>query len=217
MEAGQLLFEARQRRNLTLADISRRTKIRVSLLEAIERSDTDRLPPSFFTRAFVRAYANEVGVDPRDVLDDIDMREVQNPEEPSAAIDESATSRSLVFVGLAAACLIYLGYSLQRTSSAAPQTAATEIALPAKPISKQGRGDITLPAIDAAVTEPAITKVVKDARAVVTPAKIAEAAKVITKDDAPPPAPMVESSPASADDAVLPSEQAPSAAPPDQF
>ena len=63
MRVGQQLSEARERQNLTLADISRTTKIPVHLLDAIERNDIDHLPQEFFTRAFVRAYAKEVGVD----------------------------------------------------------------------------------------------------------------------------------------------------------
>lgn len=39
-------------------------------LEALERSDLSRLPGGIFTRAFVRAYAQEVGLDPDRIIDD---------------------------------------------------------------------------------------------------------------------------------------------------
>jgi cytoskeletal protein RodZ len=39
-------------------------------LEALERSDLSRLPGGIFTRAFVRAYAREVGLDPDRTIQD---------------------------------------------------------------------------------------------------------------------------------------------------
>ena len=75
MEVGRRLSEARQRRNLALADIARSTKIPLHFLEAIERDDVDRLPPDFFARAFVRTYATHVGVDPGELLDSVTQPE----------------------------------------------------------------------------------------------------------------------------------------------
>lgn len=39
-------------------------------LEAVERSDLARLPGGIFTRAFIRAYAQEVGLDPDRTIED---------------------------------------------------------------------------------------------------------------------------------------------------
>jgi cytoskeletal protein RodZ len=39
-------------------------------LEALERSDLSRLPGGIFTRAFIRAYAQEVGLDPERTIQD---------------------------------------------------------------------------------------------------------------------------------------------------
>jgi cytoskeletal protein RodZ len=61
---GACLRQARERRGLSLRDIASRTKISVSVLEALERNDLSRLPGGIFTRAFVRAYASEAGLDP---------------------------------------------------------------------------------------------------------------------------------------------------------
>src|SRR5437899_11057192 len=46
------------------------TKISVSQLEALERNDISRLPGGIFSRAFVRSYAAEVGVDPEQTVRD---------------------------------------------------------------------------------------------------------------------------------------------------
>lgn len=59
------LRHVRERLGLSLPDIADRTKIRTSILGAIERNEIERLPPPIFTRAFVKAYAREVGLDPQ--------------------------------------------------------------------------------------------------------------------------------------------------------
>ena len=59
------LRHARERLGLSLRDIAERTKIRTSILGAIENNEVDHLPPPIFTRGFVKAYAREVGLDPQ--------------------------------------------------------------------------------------------------------------------------------------------------------
>lgn len=62
------LREARERRGLSLEEIANTTKISVSALEALERYDASSLPGGIFTRAFVRSYATEVGLDAETAL-----------------------------------------------------------------------------------------------------------------------------------------------------
>lgn len=80
MGAGIRLREAREQRGLTLRDISNVTKIPLKVLDTIESNDTARLPPAFFARAFVRAYAAEVGLESTQVLDDYPARAESQPE-----------------------------------------------------------------------------------------------------------------------------------------
>ena len=61
---GTKLREARDRKGVSLRAIADATKISVAVLEALERNDESRLPGGIFTRAFVRSYASEVGLDP---------------------------------------------------------------------------------------------------------------------------------------------------------
>ena len=61
---GARLREAREKRGVSLRQIAVKTRISVMSLEALERSDLSRLPGGIFTRAFIRAYAQEVGLDP---------------------------------------------------------------------------------------------------------------------------------------------------------
>ena len=63
-ELGTRLKEARLAKGVALRDIATATKISVVALECLERSDYSRLPGGIFSRAFVRAYALAVGVDP---------------------------------------------------------------------------------------------------------------------------------------------------------
>jgi cytoskeleton protein RodZ len=61
---GGKLRDARERRGVSLRQIANATKISISALEALERNDVSRLPGGIFSRAFVRSYAIEVGLDP---------------------------------------------------------------------------------------------------------------------------------------------------------
>ena len=61
---GGKLRDARERRGISLRQIANATKISVGALEALERNDISRLPGGIFSRAFVRSYAAEVGLDP---------------------------------------------------------------------------------------------------------------------------------------------------------
>ena len=67
-ELGARLKQARVARGVSLREIEASTKISVAALEALERGDYSRLPGGIFNRAFVRAYALAVGVDPDDTV-----------------------------------------------------------------------------------------------------------------------------------------------------
>jgi transcriptional regulator with XRE-family HTH domain len=69
---GERLRAARERAGLSIADISARTKISVTILQALERDDYARLPGDFYTRAFLKAYAREVNLPSDDLLQEYD-------------------------------------------------------------------------------------------------------------------------------------------------
>lgn len=70
VDFGKRLREARERRGVSLRQIANATKISMSVLEALERNDISRLPGGIFSRAFVRSYAVEAGLDPEDTIED---------------------------------------------------------------------------------------------------------------------------------------------------
>ncbi len=60
---GPCLRRERERRGISLQDIADRTKIGASLFVALERNDFSRWPGGIYRRAFVRAYAEAIGLD----------------------------------------------------------------------------------------------------------------------------------------------------------
>jgi cytoskeleton protein RodZ len=65
---GSKMKNAREARGVTLRQIAEVTKLSVSALEALERNDISRLPGGIFSRAFVRSYAVEIGLDPEQTV-----------------------------------------------------------------------------------------------------------------------------------------------------
>jgi cytoskeletal protein RodZ len=63
----QELKRAREARHLSISDVSDVTLINIRFLEAIEEGHTDILPQTY-VRAFIREYANCVGLDPADIM-----------------------------------------------------------------------------------------------------------------------------------------------------
>lgn len=92
------LREAREQKGITLDHLASATKIRPKFLKALEAGAADQLPPTFFIRGFVKAYAKEVGLDP-DRTADRYLAEL-TPETPAAegedvrAIVETAVART---------------------------------------------------------------------------------------------------------------------------
>ena len=59
---GALLRDSRERRGMSLAELSRQTRIPEAMLEALESERLERLPPPTYLRGFIRAYARAVQV-----------------------------------------------------------------------------------------------------------------------------------------------------------
>jgi cytoskeletal protein RodZ len=80
-DLGAKLKRAREERGIPLKTIAARTKISVAALEALERNDFTRLPGGIFGRAFVRAYAIEIGLDPETTVADFQEHLTQSERE----------------------------------------------------------------------------------------------------------------------------------------
>jgi hypothetical protein len=77
---GSYLRRERERRGLTLRTISESTKVSVALLEGLEADDLSRWPGGIFRRAFVRSYAQCVGLDADDVFRRFERQHQPAPE-----------------------------------------------------------------------------------------------------------------------------------------
>jgi Helix-turn-helix domain len=66
---GATLRRERERRGVTLDAIAEQTKVSVALFDALERGDLSRWPGGIFRRAFVRGYAEVVGLDAASVVE----------------------------------------------------------------------------------------------------------------------------------------------------
>ncbi|MBN2984246.1 helix-turn-helix domain-containing protein [Cohnella algarum] len=89
-DLGLLLRKAREQRGLTLDDIQEATKIRKRYLDAIETGDYKVLPGSFYVRAFVKTYAETVGLDAEEVL------RLYHKELPQAPSPETVASEPML-------------------------------------------------------------------------------------------------------------------------
>jgi transcriptional regulator with XRE-family HTH domain len=65
---GTRLRQRREEQHIALAKIAEKTKIKQSLLEALERDDVSHWPTGIFRRAFIRSYAVAIGLDPDAVV-----------------------------------------------------------------------------------------------------------------------------------------------------
>jgi cytoskeleton protein RodZ len=112
---GTMMRRAREARGISLRQIAAATKISVSALEALERNDILRLPGGIFSRAFVRAYAMEIGLDPeqtvRDFLaqfphDSVTVGSPHVPHEDNEAIESTRKSAETAVKLIAISVLI---------------------------------------------------------------------------------------------------------------
>lgn len=133
---GGKLRQARERRGISLRQIAASTKISVGALEALERNDVSKLPGGIFSRAFVRSYASEVGLEPDETVREfLELFEQQQAEEtavrqPPLSDEESQFESAqrmagvvLKLVLVAIPLVITIVYFTLRSRSSAPPPA----------------------------------------------------------------------------------------------
>ena len=150
-EIGSSLREARERRGVGLNQVEQHTAIRTRYIKALEDERFDVLPGPTYTRGFLRAYADYLGLDGQLFVDEFNSRFLQPGREFDAPIASRPRSRHvrrrrneplLVLIALAAmlaiASLVFLAayrpapqaqYTLGQTGKTR-QTVNTNPALP---------------------------------------------------------------------------------------
>jgi hypothetical protein len=68
MSFGARLRQHRERQSVALSTIATQTKIKIGLLEGLERDDISHWPGGIFRRSYLRAYADAIGLDADRVL-----------------------------------------------------------------------------------------------------------------------------------------------------
>lgn len=83
-EIGSILREARTRQGLELDDAERRTRIRAKYFAALEEERFDQLPGEVYAKAFLRTYADFLGLDSELYVAELNSRiEASRPPPPA--------------------------------------------------------------------------------------------------------------------------------------
>jgi cytoskeletal protein RodZ len=83
---GATLAAARRHAGLTVADVSRRTRVREIIIEGIEHDDYAACGGDFYARGHIRAIAEAVGTDPAPLIEEFDERFRSSPEITAAEV-----------------------------------------------------------------------------------------------------------------------------------
>src|SRR5678815_5105888 len=85
---GSRLRQQREEKQIDLIAIAGQTKIKLALLEGLERDDVSHWPSGIFRRAYIRTYAQMIGLDP-----DVTLREfLEVYPEPVDVLDAAAAA-----------------------------------------------------------------------------------------------------------------------------
>jgi transcriptional regulator with XRE-family HTH domain len=93
---GARLRQRREQQQIALSTIAEQTKIKASLLEELERDEVSHWPTGIFRRAFIRAYAMAIGLDPDVVVREFlerypdPVEDFVPPESPGPFEDQTA-------------------------------------------------------------------------------------------------------------------------------
>lgn len=93
-EVGEKLKEARKAKGYTLDDLQQMTKIQKRYLIAVEEGNLEVLPGNFYARAFIKQYADTVGLDGEQLLrDHSDIPKAKNDEYSEKVITTQTRSK----------------------------------------------------------------------------------------------------------------------------
>lgn len=82
---GEILKSAREKKKLTLSQLSVQTSISQDFLKAIENDAFDQLPNDVSARGFLSLYATSVGMDPKTITA-LYRRDIQVPDQYNASL-----------------------------------------------------------------------------------------------------------------------------------
>lgn len=148
---GENLRREREMRAVTLEEIAESTKISTRLLKALESDQFSELPGGVFTRSFIRAYAQYLGLDEEHVLAEY-KRAAGAPSDndltrlvPSKSVRSLAGPQARLLSWVVIAILLGSGYAVYRYAhrtveikpAEIPSSAATDTAASGSPDSSR--------------------------------------------------------------------------------
>src|SRR6187455_2659584 len=114
-EIGETLRETRMRRRIDMTEVEAATKIRAKYLRALENEEWDLLPGPTFVKTFLRSYADYLGLDSRQLVEEYKQRferpstmELTPFARGSGPRRERRRSRALLGPGLAVVLVLVL-------------------------------------------------------------------------------------------------------------
>jgi len=168
---GVSLKRERELRGISLAEISKTTKISVRLLEAIEADRFDVLPEGVFRKSFIKSYAKYLGMNEEQVLHEYDLEvrpsvvSQSAPEKTSVSLKDSSARPRRVLVLTLGVVLVALvaGYRFWYSAQESPKEESIPAVTPSTsaaqaPI-RQPHSETNLPAASSSITPitPTIT------------------------------------------------------------
>jgi transcriptional regulator with XRE-family HTH domain len=85
---GETLVRARHQAGLTLAQVSKRTRIRETIIRKIEADDFSECGGDFYARGHIRAIAKAAGIDPEPLIEDYDTDHRATGPMATVSLDE---------------------------------------------------------------------------------------------------------------------------------
>jgi transcriptional regulator with XRE-family HTH domain len=82
MDIGSRLRSAREAKGVSLEALSKITRVKPTVLKALENNDAAAIPPRPYGRGFVSAYASYVGLDPQQTVRDYFLQFAAPPAAP---------------------------------------------------------------------------------------------------------------------------------------
>ena len=133
MSIGQALSDARQRSGLSVEQVAAATRVRQTVIKAIEQDDFTLCGGDFYARGHIRNIARTVGADPTPLLSEFDSGHDDPDNSPTKTIYESEARQVRLRRGpnwsaaMAAALVLILGFGISPvvTGPGAPGGAPT--------------------------------------------------------------------------------------------
>lgn len=88
---GEYLKRQRELKEITKELISKKTKVKLSFIDALEKDQFEKLPPFPYVRGFVHSYAECLGLDPKEVI--LRLEEYIKERHPELIISSSVQLR----------------------------------------------------------------------------------------------------------------------------